>query len=135
MKKKKEIINIEQKYQKSKKLNIVLIIIISIGIIGVGLLPIAYLYKDKLGKTTLVQRMNYLRSTINSTYNSNYEYTENIHNAAYKLNLNTGKEDIQATHPKIINFQEKWHGYKYYMVFAFNSTCIYCFYSAFKDNY
>lgn len=109
---------LEKKYHKSKILNIVLSIIVSIGIIG--LLSITYLYfhKDIIKKTNIVQEMQYLRNKINKKYNNNYEYTENIHNAAYKLDLNNGKTDLHGTHPKVLNFKEKWNGYKYWLVYS-----------------
>ena len=110
---------LERKYKKIRKLNIILIIIICIGIIGALALPYAYINKDKIGKSTVGQRMNYYRNKVNSKLNQNYDYTENIHNAAYKLDLNMGsKTDIQATHPKVLNFKEKWNGYKYWMTFS-----------------
>ncbi len=109
---------LEKKYHKIKKINTILIVIIVVGLLGVLALPYAYINKDKIGKSTVGQRMNYYRNKVNSKLNQNYEFAENYHNAAYKLNLNETTADIQATHPKVINFKEKWHGYKYYMVFS-----------------
>lgn len=115
---KQEIETLKKKNQKLKKWNIIFIIIICIGFLGALSLPYAYINKDKIGKSTVGQRMNYLKNKVNSKYNLNYDYIENMHNAAYKLNLNDGKTDIQATHPKVLNFKEKWNGYKYWLTFS-----------------
>ena len=118
MKNNNELELLQKKYKKLKKLNIIFIVIIAIGVLGLAAIPYAYTHKDKIGKSTIGQRMNYYRNKVNSNLNQNYEYTENNHNAPYKLNLNEGKTDIQATHPKVLNFKEKWNGYKYWLVFS-----------------
>ena len=43
---------------------------------------------------------------------------ENQHNAPYRLNLISAYGDNDALHPKVLNFKEKWNGYKYWMVFS-----------------
>ncbi len=40
------------------------------------------------------------------------------HNALYKLNIKSAYGDNQAIHPKVLNFKEKWNGYKYWMVYS-----------------
>ena len=40
------------------------------------------------------------------------------HNAPDKLKLTSAYGDNQALHPKVLNFKEKWNGYKYWMVFS-----------------
>lgn len=113
-----DIEKLEKKYQRSKKLNIILIIIISIGLLIALSIPYFYIHKDIIKKTTIMQEMQYFKNRINKKYNLNYDYNENIHNAAYKLDLNEGNTDLHGTHPKVLNFKEKWHGYKYYMVYS-----------------
>ena len=46
------------------------------------------------------------------------EGIENIHNAAYKLNITSAYNDNDAFHPKVLNFKSKWNGYKYWMAFS-----------------
>lgn len=43
---------------------------------------------------------------------------ENNHNAPYRLELISAYGDNDALHPKVLNFKEKWNGYKYWMVFS-----------------
>ena len=49
--------------------------------------------------------------------NKNVE-VENNHNASYKLKLISAYGDNDAFHPKVISFENKWNGYKYWMVFS-----------------
>ena len=43
---------------------------------------------------------------------------ENNHNASYKLKLVSAYGDNDAFHPKVLNFENKWNGYKYWMAFS-----------------
>ncbi len=43
---------------------------------------------------------------------------EYYHNAPKPLELKSAYGDNQAIHPKVLNFKEKWNGYKYWMVFS-----------------
>lgn len=40
------------------------------------------------------------------------------HNAKYQLNVEGPYGDIQAYHPKVINFSKQWNGYKYWMSYT-----------------
>ena len=43
---------------------------------------------------------------------------ENQHNAVGKLDLVSAYGDNQPYHPKVLNFAEAWHGYKYWMTYS-----------------
>ena len=43
---------------------------------------------------------------------------ENYHNSLNKLNIKSAYGDIDAFHPKVLNFKNKWNGYKYWMTFS-----------------
>lgn len=109
---------LEKKYNKLKKWNILLIIIIILGIMGVIVLAELYLHRDVFENTKLAEKVIELRNEINMKYNFDYEYAESNHNAAYKLNLRSADKYNQGYHPKVLNFKEKWNGYKYWMVFS-----------------
>ena len=47
----------------------------------------------------------------------NTEYIE-ITNSPKRLNLESVYGDIQAYHPKVISFKNKWNGYKYWMSYT-----------------
>jgi len=118
MKNKEELETLNKKFKRLKIINIVLILIVLIGVVGAGTLGYLYIRRDILKKTTIVHEMQFLKNKINEKYNNNYEYNENVHNAAYKLDLNVGESGLHATHPKILNFDEKWNGYKYWLVYS-----------------
>lgn len=66
-----------------------------------------------------------IKKLTNTVENKSIEtnvYDENrveyYHNAAYPLDLKSVYGDNQAIHPKVLNFKEKWNGYKYWMVFS-----------------
>ena len=109
---------LEKKNKKLKKFNLILIIIVCIGMLGVISLPILYVYRDVVQKNGVFQRMIHLRNTVNSKYNMNYDYIENVHNAHYKMPFLEDGKDAQPTHPKLLNFEKPWHGYKYYLVYS-----------------
>lgn len=110
--------DIMKKYKNLKIVTIILAIIVLIGASGAGTMLYYYTHRGELNKTTIVHEMQFFRNRVNSNFNKNYEYTENVHNAAYKLDLNDGKTDMHATHPKVLNFKEKWNGYKYWLVYS-----------------
>ncbi len=108
----------EKKYKKLKIITIILGVIVILGMTVAGIGAYYFFNRDALKQTTLVQEMQFLRNKVKHEFYSDYEYTENVHNAAYKLDLNDGKTDMHATHPKILNFKEKWNGYKYWLVYS-----------------
>lgn len=56
---------------------------------------------------------------INNNLNNIETYITNTNsNAPLRLNLLSSYGDNQAIHPKVITFNKKWHGYKYYMAFS-----------------
>lgn len=115
--KENEISILKNKNKKLKKINIILITIIGLGLIGGSSGFLLYTHKRSF-KNTVSYRMKQYKNTINKKYNENYEYTENIHNAAHKLKLLENGKDLQPTHPKILNFKEKWNGYKYWLIYS-----------------
>lgn len=40
------------------------------------------------------------------------------YNCKYPLNIKSVYGDIEAYHPKVLNFEEKWNGYKYWMSYT-----------------
>lgn len=40
------------------------------------------------------------------------------YNCKYKLNIMSAYGDNEAYHPKVLNFEEKWNGYKYWMSYT-----------------
>jgi len=54
--------------------------------------------------------------------NTNFELEEldieNNHNSPYRLELISAYGDNDALHPKVLNFENEWNGYKYWMVFS-----------------
>ena len=42
----------------------------------------------------------------------------NNYNCKYKLNIVSPYGDIEAYHPKVINFKDEWNGYKYWMSYT-----------------
>lgn len=63
----------------------------------------------------LIIRINIINHNLNNIEN----YITNTNsNAPVRLNLISSYGDNQAFHPKVITFNKKWHGYKYYMVFS-----------------
>ena len=86
-----------------------------------------FLFKENNKKQALLNILN--ENKINETNNTeeeiesdntdnNEDVKEYYHNAAYKLDLKSAYGDNQAIHPKVLNFKEKWNGYKYWMVFS-----------------
>lgn len=108
----------EKKYKRLKIVTIILGVIVLLGMLGIGTAAYYYFHREIVKGTTIVQEMEFLRNKVNKKFHTDYEYTENVHNAAYKLDLNDGKTDMHATHPKVLSFEEKWNGYKYWLVYS-----------------
>ena len=109
---------LEKENKKYKRINTVFIAIILIGVIGLIALVEVYFHKDIIENLKIMNKVKEYRSTINKNFNYDYEYIENNHNAAYKLKLISAYGDNQGYHPKVLNFKEKWNGYKYWMIFS-----------------
>lgn len=109
---------LEKDNKKLKKTNKIFLFIIIIGIIGALSLIELYIHRAVLEETQIAQSISELKNKIVSKFNIEYEYVEQNHNAAYKLQLYTQDGTNQAYHPKVINFKEKWNGYKYWMVYS-----------------
>lgn len=113
---KKNVVELENK--KLKKLNKIYLFIIILGILGaIGLVEL-YLHKNIIENTKIMNKIVEYRNTKEMKFNYDYEYVENNHNAAYKLDIKSAYGDTQGYHPKVLNFKEKWNGYKYWMIFS-----------------
>ena len=79
------------------------------------------LFEENIKKKEIINNLN---SKINNTEkeevvsNTRSNELENYHNAPYKLDIRSSYGDDEALHPKVLNFKEKWNGYKYWMVFS-----------------
>lgn len=49
---------------------------------------------------------------------NNSKNNEVYHNSHFKLKLESAYGDNQAYHPKVLNFNNKWNGYKYWLTFS-----------------
>ena len=119
MKNKAEVETLKKTNKKLKVICILLSMIIFVGMCGVGTLGYMYLHKDVAKKSKVIQQIVRVRNKIKQSQKDyGIEYYENYHNASYKLDLYDGKKDMHATHPKILNFEKKWNGYKYWMIYS-----------------
>ena len=108
MKKDKKIIDAQTLDKQNKKIKtcIIIIVLLVIGIfVLTGLLAVDVYYHRRLIKYDFAVKMN-------------EDKIENVHNARYKLKIWSAYNDLEAYHPKVINFEEEWHGYKYWMVYT-----------------
>ena len=109
---------LEKKIKKYKLINKIYLSIIIIGLLGCCVLVFLYLNKNIIKNTKIMNNLIELRNTVEMKFNYDYEYIEHNHNSAYKLNIKSGYGDTQGVHPKVLNFEKKWNGYKYWMVFS-----------------
>ncbi len=109
---------LEGKCKKLKRINNWLTFFVIVGVFGAIVVIELYLHKDAFEKTNLAKKLKSYRNEISSKYNVDTEYVESVHNAAYKLDLSSVDKTNQGVHPKVINFEKKWHGYKYWMSFS-----------------
>lgn len=109
---------IEENYKKIKKVNKWLIFIIVLGVFGVIGLFELYLHRSVLEKVEFAKKISSYKNEYIAKFNTTYEYVEQNHNAAYKFELDCQDGSNQAYHPKILNFKEKWNGYKYWMTYS-----------------
>lgn len=114
----KNILN--KKYKKIKKQKICLIILIIIMIMFcIACACISYyIYKRKTVKVVKYHRTSEVKNNVIDKFQQNDEFVEHYHNAHYPLKLTSAYGDNDATHPKVLNFKEKWNGYKYWMVYS-----------------
>lgn len=56
--------------------------------------------------------------TINVNSNIQKEIDVITSHSKYRLNIKSVYGDIEAYHPKVIYFKDKWHGYKYWMAYT-----------------
>jgi hypothetical protein len=120
MKKKTEEVDLIKKQNKKLKVICLLLsIIVLLGVAGAGTLGYLFFHKDVAKKSKVIQEIVRIRKKIHQSQKDyGKEYFENHHNASYKIDLYDGKEDMHATHPKVLNFEKKWNGYKYWMVYS-----------------
>ena len=75
-----------------------------------------------IGFISLLGLNIYLIITVNNLNHnlSNLELyiTNTKSNSPYRLNLTSKYGDNQAYHPKVLAFNKKWHGYKYYIAYS-----------------
>ena len=109
---------LEQQIKKLKKFNKIYISIIILGVIGCVGLIFLYLNKNIIKNTKIMNSLIEYRNKVEMKFNYDYEYIENNHNSAYKLNIKSAYGDTQGVHPKVLNFEKKWNGYKSWMVFS-----------------
>lgn len=95
-----------KKYQESQKKNSILEIVVLIMII-----------------LFLIVGCNDIKRNINKKKVTKIkgliaEREENYHNSEGKLDLTSAYGDNHPTHPKVLAFKKKWHGYKYWMTYS-----------------
>ena len=95
----------KKKYERSKRIIGILITVI--------VLLITFIIFNYLRGHMFLDNKVFVRKV-----NKQVEMAENYHNAAQKLELKSAYGDNDAFHPKVLNFNEKWNGYKYWMVFS-----------------
>lgn len=105
----------KKKYLRSKKIILVLIIII---VLLVGFIIFNCINKAKYCNKINSNNSEEIKSKNKELVDNKYKDIENYHNAAYKLNLKSSYGDNDAFHPKVLNFKEKWNGYKYWMAYS-----------------
>lgn len=110
---------LEKKVKNRKIVIIILSIIIILGLLGETFLAISYVYKDAGVYYKTYHRLKNYKERVKINYlDKRLPYIENVHNATNKLNLVSAYGDNHAIHPKVIYFNEKWNGYKYWMVYS-----------------
>ena len=114
----KEIELLKEKYIKLKRVSIVMLAIVFIGICGACFLGYIFFSKNATERKILIQETVPFKKKVQHKNMYGIEYFENYHNASYILDFYDGGKDMHATHPKIINFKDKWNGYKYWMVYS-----------------
>lgn len=109
---------LEKKNKGLKRLNGLLLFIVIIGVLGA--LAFVYVYFDENlhDKISHIDSLYMLKNRSSEKYNPDMTGIESYHNASNKLNLISAYGDNQGYHPKVLNFKEAWHGYKYWMTFS-----------------
>lgn len=91
------------------------------GMLIITIVLCIILFNENINKKNIIDN---LKVEINNIENNDVITTthnnevENYHNAAYKLDIRSAYGDDEVLHPKVLNFEEKWNGYKYWMVFS-----------------
>jgi len=97
----------DMKYNKKRKLNkkvVLLFVLLILTVINF----LIYINITKINAK--LEKMGFYES---------YTYKiEEIKNYPYKLQLKSAYGDVQAFHPKILNFEKEWNGYKYWIVYS-----------------
>ena len=100
----------KKKYENSKRIIVVLVITIALLLLFI---VFSYIHISKF------MHMRFDIKTIEVGIEKEPKmYIENNHNAPYKLNIKSAYGDIDAFHPKVLNFEKEWNGYKYWMAFS-----------------
>ena len=109
---KKNNIIINKNIKKLKKINAFCFIIIFMFIFVFG-----YSF-FKLKKLGFINKWSFDENKLIEAFDKKLKRVENVHNASNKLDLIDAYGENQPTHPKIINFDKKWNGFKYWMVYS-----------------
>ena len=112
-----KIVSENQKLKKSKKYWIIVTTVLLI-ITLLCIIASTYVYFRKTYKILEYRYAKEVKNGIINKFMQNDEFVENYHNSNYPLKLESAYGDNDATHPKILNFSDKWHGYKYWMVYS-----------------
>ena len=106
-----------RKERKKKRVLLVITIFMILFCIACAWLSF-YIYKRKTVKVVKYRYTKEVKNKVINKFQPDDEFVEHYHNASYPLKLTSAYGDNDATHPKVLNFKEKWNGYKYWMVYS-----------------
>lgn len=104
--------------KENKKVLLGVLITAACFILFIACIGILWFNKEKLKETSFWFELQKYKNTIDTNITKDLKFDEYQHNANRKLDLTSGYNDNEPTHPKILNFDEPWNGYKYWIVYS-----------------